>query len=100
MDTQAKLWLAQAHQLVHQQLRQRLQVGCHDLDHVVEVAGDGVKLAVDVADADFVEVHQGQRADPGAGQRLDPPRADTADADYVRKITAAQLAGLLPVVAK
>ena len=44
--------------------------------------GHGVKLAVDVADADIVEVHERERANAAAGERFDRPRADTADADH------------------
>ena len=43
--------------------------------------GERVKLAVDVAFANFVQVHQRQRADAGTHQRFRRPRAHAADTD-------------------
>ena len=44
-------------------------------------AGQGVKLAVGVADADIVQVHERDPAHAGTRQRLDRPRTHAADAD-------------------
>ena len=43
--------------------------------------GERVELAVDVGHADFVQIHERQRADAGTRQRLRRPRAHAADAD-------------------
>ena len=40
----------------------------------------GVKLAIDVADAHFVEIDQGKLTDAAAGQGLNSPRTDATDA--------------------
>ncbi len=42
---------------------------------------EGVDLAVDVGDADFVEVHEGEAAEAGAGEGFDAPGTDAAEAD-------------------
>ncbi len=41
----------------------------------------GVELTIDIGNADFIQIHEGQMTDARAGERLDSPRADTADAD-------------------
>ena len=38
-----------------------------------------MQLAVDVRHADFVQIHERERADTGTRQRLRRPRAHTAD---------------------
>jgi hypothetical protein len=58
--------------------------------------GERVKLAVDVAGADLVQIHQRQGTQAGAGERFRRPGADTADADHA-DVGRAQL--LQPVVA-
>jgi hypothetical protein len=44
--------------------------------------GEGVELAVDVGDADFVQIHQSDRADARAGQGFGGPSADPANANH------------------
>ena len=46
-----------------------------------DLAGERGQLAIDVADADFVKINQGQRPHATAGERLDCPRTDAAHAD-------------------
>ena len=41
----------------------------------------GVELAVDVGEADFVEIDEGEVADAGAGESFDGPGADAANPD-------------------
>src|SRR5215207_6553601 len=43
--------------------------------------GERGKLAIDIRRADIVGIHQGERADAGAGERLDRPGTNPADAD-------------------
>ena len=47
-----------------------------------DLAIHGMELAVDVGEADLIQVHQCQVADAGASQRLHRPRADATDADH------------------
>jgi len=49
---------------------------------LADTAGDGMHLAVDVGDADVVQVEQGNLPDPGACQRFGRPGTDAADADH------------------
>jgi hypothetical protein len=54
----------------------------HDFDlGLPKRAGERVKLAVGVADADIVEINQRELSDAGTSERLDAPRTHAADAD-------------------
>jgi hypothetical protein len=48
---------------------------------LTERAGEGVELTVGVADADFVEIDQGELADSTAGEGFGGPGTDAAEAD-------------------
>jgi len=59
-----------------------LHAGGHGFDlGLPERAGERVELAIDVADADVVEVHKGELTDTGAREGFDGPRTDAANAD-------------------
>jgi hypothetical protein len=47
-----------------------------------QLAGYGMKLAVDVTDANIIQIYQGQLAHPGARERLDGPRTNAANANH------------------
>lgn len=46
-----------------------------------DLAVHGVELAVDVGDADFIEIHESEVSDAGSGKRLHGPGSHAADAD-------------------
>lgn len=63
---------------------------CEDVDFgFAEVGGEGGELAIDVGDADFVEIDEGKFAQAGSGEGFDGPGADAADADDA-DVTAAE----------
>jgi hypothetical protein len=47
-----------------------------------DLAVHRVELAIDVGDADFVEIDERQVANAGSGERFDRPRSHSADADH------------------
>jgi hypothetical protein len=47
-----------------------------------ELAFDGMKLAIDVADTNIVQIDQRETAEAGASERFDSPRADAAKTDH------------------
>ena len=64
---------------------------------LAQLAVQRMELAVDVADADIVQIHQGQLANAGAGQGFDRPRADPAQANDANMGAPAPLKPFLPV---
>ena len=66
---------------------------------LAQLAIQRVKLPVDVADADVIQINQRQRPDARPGQRLDRPRAHPAQADHANMRAPDTVKPLRPIQA-